>query len=188
MRNWTAGPRAGRSRSANRAASIAVVAALAGLTGCAGVIEDGKPGDTGPGVSFTSATVASVTPGGAPSPTAADGTDIAACADATCEINVSAPVTVPFRGPDGDAELSVTEVGTNKIAYRLRSGTAENPRTSTGRATGAGSGCTSVITRDGSSNSCGPVRGMPATQAGTVAMRLTGGPDGVALLVLRAGG
>src|SRR5690606_38701383 len=78
---------------------------------------------------------------GSPRPSAADGRDIAACADGDCEIAVSEPSTIPFRGPAGSATLRVTEVGPDEVEYTVTSGGGR----SKGGASGPGQGCVTVV-------------------------------------------
>ncbi|WP_454366547.1 hypothetical protein [Streptomyces ambofaciens] len=111
----------------------------------------------------------------------ADGSDIRACTDGSCEIAVTEPVTIRFRAPGdaGRATLSVTKVGPNEIEYEVKSG---NNRSS-GGASGPGQGCLTYLRERGSGNSCGtlaPVR--PSPQPGAVVIQATTGTNGTALL------
>ncbi len=118
-----------------------------------------------------------------PSVSAADGRDITACADGNCDIVVSEPVTIPFKGPRGPATLSVTEVGPNTIAYTVKSGNGQ----SKGSASGPGQGCITVLRSNGSGNSCGGLgaAGRPSPQPDAVVIQAAaGGEDGTAVLQL----
>ncbi|WDV54178.1 hypothetical protein PV963_29385 [Streptomyces coeruleorubidus] len=117
-----------------------------------------------------------------PSVSAADGRDITACADGNCEIAVSEPVEIPFKGPRGPATLSVTEVGSNAIAYTVKSGTGQ----SKGSASGPGQGCITVLRSNGSGNSCRGLgaAGRPSPQPGAVVIQAATGKDGTAVLQL----
>ncbi|MFH8495462.1 hypothetical protein [Streptomyces coeruleorubidus] len=114
-----------------------------------------------------------------PSVSAADGRDITACADGNCEIVVSEPVKIPFKGPRGPATLSVTEVGLNAIAYTVKSGNGR----STGSASGPGQGCITVLRSNGSGNSCGGLgaAGRPSPQPDAVVIQAAAGEDGTAV-------
>ncbi|GAP49779.1 hypothetical protein [Streptomyces azureus] len=122
------------------------------------------------------------TPEPKPSVSAADGRDITACADGTCEIAVSEPVKIPFRGPRGPATLSVTDVGPNNIAYTVKSGNGQ----SKGSASGPGQGCITVLRSNGSGNSCGGLgdAGRPSPQPDAVVIQAATGEDGTAILQL----
>ncbi|MEU5001272.1 hypothetical protein [Streptomyces sp. NPDC021622] len=144
------------------------VAALAALTviSCGGSGQDDRPSARGD----SSAT---------PSPSAADGRDIDACADGNCEVAVSDPVVVRFKGPAGRATLSVSEVGPNNVAYSVKSDRGQ----SKGGASGPGQGCVTVLRSNGSSNSCGGLGGArPSAQSGAVVIQAATGEDGTAIL------
>lgn len=120
-----------------------------------------------------------------PSVSAADGRDVGACADANCEIAVSEPVTFRFKGPSGQATLSVTEVGPNKVEYTVKSGNGQ----SKGGATGPGQGCITVIRSNGGGNSCGGLgdAARPSPQAHAVVIQAATGEDGTAILQFVSG-
>ncbi|MFE2446464.1 hypothetical protein ACWDHW_10830 [Streptomyces melanosporofaciens] len=163
---------------------LAVLTAVA-VTGCGGSDEtdgapprDGRPSASRSAPSSTSSS-GSGGPSAKPSVSAADGSDVAACADGDCEVAVSAPVTVRFKSPTGPATLSVTEVGPNKVEYTVKSGNGR----SQGGASGPGQGCVTVLRDHGSSNVCGrlgPAR--PAAQPDAVVIQMTAGADGTAIL------
>ncbi|MFF7792274.1 hypothetical protein [Streptomyces sp. NPDC007991] len=115
-----------------------------------------------------------------PPVSAADGRDITACADGNCEIAVSEPVRIPFKGPRGPATLSVTEVGPNSIAYTVKSGNGQ----SKGSASGPGQGCITVLRSNGSGNSCGGLgaAGRPSPQPDAVVIQAATGENGTAVL------
>ncbi|WP_399888121.1 hypothetical protein ACGH7X_24995 [Streptomyces sp. BBFR51] len=115
-----------------------------------------------------------------PAPSAADGRNTDACTDGNCEITVTKPVTIRFKGPDGTAAtLSVTEVGPDKIEYEVKSGNGQ----SKGGASGAGQGCITVLRPNGSGNSCGGLPGTrPSAQPNAVVIQATTGANGTALL------
>jgi hypothetical protein len=100
---------------------------------------------------------------------------------------VSEPVTIRFEGPDGPTKLSVTKVGKNKVGYQVTSGTAADNSKASGSASGAGSGCTNVLTKNGSSGSCGAAGQAPRKQSGAVVIHLVAGADGTAILRLVSG-
>lgn len=166
---------------------LAVLTAVA-VAGCGGSDgsddSDGKSsGDRSASESRTAGaspdTSADRTASATPSVTAADGDDIGACADGDCEVAVSEPVTIRFKGPRGTATLSVTEVGRNKVEYAVKSGSGR----SKGGAGGPGQGCITVLRSNGSGNSCGGVGDdPPSAQPDAVVIQLAGGPDGTALL------
>ncbi|WP_150112925.1 hypothetical protein [Streptomyces violaceusniger] len=173
-----------RARQQACGLGLAVLTAVA-VAGCGGSDEtDGAPSrDDQPSASRSAPP--SKSPSGAPSPSAkpsvsaADGRDVAACADGNCEIAVSAPVTVRFTSPAGPATLTVTEVGPNKVEYTVKSGNGR----SQGGASGPGQGCITVLRDHGSSNSCGRVGTMrPAAQPGAVVIQMAAGEDGTAIL------
>ncbi|WP_121708737.1 hypothetical protein, partial [Streptomyces sp. E5N91] len=112
---------------------------------------------------------------------AADGTDVGACTDGNCEIAVTEPVTIHFRGPaDGSrTTLSVTTVGPNEIEYEVKSGSNR----SKGGASGPGQGCLTYLREHGSGNSCGTLDSTrPSPRPDAVVIQATTGADGTALL------
>lgn len=115
-----------------------------------------------------------------PSVSAADGRDVRACADGNCEIAVTGPVTIRFKGPAGPATLSVTEVGPNKVEYTVKSGSGR----SQGGARGPGQGCITVLRSNGGGNSCGGLddTARPSPQPDAVVIQATTGEDGTAIL------
>ena len=117
-----------------------------------------------------------------PSVSAADGRDITSCADGNCEIAVSEPVKIPFKGPSGPATLSVTDVGPHTIAYTVKSGNGQ----SKGSASGPGQGCITVLRSNGSGNSCGDLAdaGRPSPQPDAVVIQAATGEAGTVVLQL----
>ncbi|MET9354333.1 hypothetical protein ABZY14_15290 [Streptomyces sp. NPDC006617] len=159
--------------------ALMALAALAALTttACGSTHEaDDEPPRT-PRDSPTTSRPASAPPSASP----ADGTDVSACADGNCEIAVTEPVTIHFRGPgdDGRATLSVTTVAPNEIEYEVKSG---NTR-SKGGASGPGQGCLTYLRDRGSGNSCGTLdSARPSPRPDAVVIQATTGTDGTALL------
>lgn len=164
-----------------------VLAALTALTvsGCGGPDEPDAAPQRGAGAAESRSADSSGSPSGGrtasaePSVPAADGDDVRACSDGNCEIAVSDPATVRFKGPDGPATLSVTEVGPNKVEYTVKSGSGR----SKGGAGGPGQGCMTVLRDNGSGNSCGGLGdARPSAQPGAVVIQVAAGEDGTALL------
>jgi hypothetical protein len=99
-----------------RIALPALTALILALTAC-----DGSGGNTEPATA-SSSTVASTTqpttttttvpaaPTGPTLPKAADGTDIAACYDGSCEVEVRAPLNIPMSPVTGIRKLSVDSI------------------------------------------------------------------------------
>ncbi|MFF2161918.1 hypothetical protein ACFVWP_14550 [Streptomyces sp. NPDC058175] len=115
-----------------------------------------------------------------PSVSAADGRDVRACADGNCEVAVTGPVTIRFKGPAGPATLSVTEVGPNKVEYTVKSGSGR----SQGGASGPGQGCITVLRSNGGGNSCSGLgdAARPSPQPDAVVIQATTGEDSTAIL------
>ncbi|WP_180990581.1 hypothetical protein [Streptomyces malaysiensis] len=187
------GTRRARARRAGSGLALTVLAAVA-VAGCGGSDkEDGAPSHSGPASASRSAQPSGGSSGDAPasalasakpSVSAADGRDAAACADGNCEIAVSEPVTVRFKGPAGPATLSVTEVGPNKVEYTVKSSGGR----SQGEASGPGQGCITVLRDHGSANSCGRLgKDRPAAQPNAVVIQMTAGEDGTAILHIVSG-
>ncbi|MFH9004118.1 hypothetical protein ACH4E5_12865 [Streptomyces afghaniensis] len=162
----------------------ALIVALTAVAGCGSDSDEpAKASPSAPGERPSKADPAKrPEPTPKPSVSAADGRDITACADGNCEIAVSEPVKIPFKGPRGPATLSVTEVGPNAIAYTVKSGNGQ----SKGSASGPGQGCITVLRSNGSGNSCGGVgtAGRPSPQPGAVVIQAATGEDGTAVLQL----
>lgn len=143
----------------------------------------GGPSGDAPASASTSAST-STSASAKPSVSAADGRDAGACADGNCEIAVSEPVTVRFKGPAGPATLSVTEVGPNKVEYTVKSSGGR----SRSEASGPGQGCITVLRDHGSANSCGRLgKDRPAAQPNAVVIQMTAGEDGTAILHIVSG-
>ncbi|MEV0116091.1 hypothetical protein AB0H77_23060 [Streptomyces sp. NPDC050844] len=163
------------------------MAAMAALTaiGCAGSGQDDGPSARGDASAESHParpsgnSSADHTASAKPSPSAADGRDIDACADSNCEIAVSDPVVVRFKSPAGKATVSVTEAGPNKVAYSVTYDSGQ----SKGGASGPGQGCITVLRSNGSSNSCGGLGdARPSAQPGAVVIQAAAGEDGTAIL------
>ncbi|GHC77989.1 hypothetical protein GCM10010349_59020 [Streptomyces flavofungini] len=160
-----------------------MLAALVPLTlaGCGGS-DDGDDPSSSPEGSSKSPAAQSSSPKPSPTPSvsAADGRDVGACADGNCEIAVSKKVTFRFKGPRGTATLSVTDVGPNKVEYKVKSGSGR----SKGGASGPGQGCITVLRTNGSGNSCGGLGDAtrPSPQPDAVVIQAATGADGTAIL------
>ncbi|MGK5697901.1 hypothetical protein ACSNOJ_34280 [Streptomyces sp. URMC 128] len=156
---------------------LAALIALTAAAGCGG--DSNEPAKASPRPSERPSEADSPE-GPKPSVSPADGRDITACADGNCEIAVSEPVKIPFKGPRGPATLSVTEVGLNTIAYTVKSGSGQ----SKGSASGPGQGCITVLRSNGSGNSCGGLgaAGRPSPQPDAVVIQASAGEDGTAVL------
>ncbi|MFC7895006.1 hypothetical protein [Streptomyces sp. NPDC057381] len=110
-----------------------------------------------------------------------------ACKDGDCQILVTEPVTIRFKGPTGVAvTLDVTEVGPNEVAYAVKSPQSQ----SQGSARGPGQGCITVLRANGSGNSCGGVsndHARPSPRADVVVIQAVAGEDGTAVLDIVSG-
>ncbi|MFB6556356.1 hypothetical protein [Streptomyces sp. NPDC056405] len=181
----------GKSR-AGTGLVLAALLALVTATGCDGSDEPaGTPsrGDQGakPGATHLPSppldSSADHTATTRPSVSAADGRDLGACADGDCQVLVSEPVTVRFRGPSGAAAtLHVTKVGPNEVAYTVKSGHGQ----SKGSARGPGQGCITVLRSNGSGNSCGGLGdgARPSARPDAVVIQAVTGEDGTAVLAI----
>ncbi|WP_086560844.1 hypothetical protein [Streptomyces africanus] len=160
---------------------LAALIALTAAAGCGSDSDEPAKASSPPG-ERPSKTDSPSRPKPKPSVSAADGRDITACADGNCEIAVSEPVKIPFKGPRGQATLSVTEVGPNAVAYTVKSGNGQ----SKGSASGPGQGCITVLRSNGSGNSCGGLggAGRPSPQPDAVVIQAATGEDGTAVLQL----
>ncbi|MEU0743313.1 hypothetical protein [Streptomyces sp. NPDC006134] len=171
-------------------AGSVVLLALLGLTaaGCGGSGES-SGGATPPPSRPDGRSTSGPPPAASPSPSgeAADGDDIGACGDGNCEVLVTEPVTVRFEGPDGPVKLSVTKVGRNEIGYTATSETGAGGGQVSGETSGAGHGCTAVLTSAGGTGFCGPVGAPPRERAGAVVIHLEPGGDGAAVLRIISG-
>lgn len=54
-------------------------------------------------------------------PTAADGTNLAACATGDCEIQVSGPVSIPVPAADGATTVAVTSIQPDTVTMSIAS-------------------------------------------------------------------
>ncbi|WJV50850.1 hypothetical protein [Streptomyces flavofungini] len=160
---------------------VLAVPALLTVVGCGdGDDTDEKPSSHGKTSTSPSAHPSSDEPSAESSESAADGSDVGACADGDCEIAVSEKVTFRFKGPRGQATLSVTEVGPDKVEYTVKSGSGR----AKGGASGPGQGCVTVLRSNGSGNSCGGLGdgARPSPQPGAVVIQAATGEDGTAIL------
>lgn len=113
-----------RTHDARRLAGFVTLSVLlAGLAGCTNEIA-GAPIGTGQIVDADPTVTGSAPPGsGGPTPTipdlpaAADGSDIAACFDGTCEVRLRAPVTIPIDPATGVTTLTLERVDDVDGAY-----------------------------------------------------------------------
>ncbi|WP_189105880.1 hypothetical protein [Streptomyces camponoticapitis] len=175
-------PRGQRAKRWGTGVALATLAALT-VAGCGGSDKtDGAGGaDTAPPPGQQTSKSPSARPSPAkPSVSAADGSDVGACKDGDCEIAVSEPVTFPFKGPGGEATLSVTEIGKNRVEYTVKSGNGR----SEGGATGPGQGCITVLRTTGSGNSCGGLgeAERPGKQPDAVVIQAATGENGTAIV------
>lgn len=115
---------------------------------------------------------------------AADGTNLDACADGNCEVELSGPVTIPLSGQGGGlVALEVDRLGDSGIEFTTS--------TSAGSA-GSGElaeGCTLTFYEGGGGSSCvsGGEPPRPERETGVLAMQLTAVSDGTVVLLLVAG-
>lgn len=130
----------------------------------------------------TSTTAASTT---STLPPAADGTDVAACADGNCEVEVSGPVDIPLTGhATGITTLSIVELTSEGFSFTTSSNGSER---------GSGDlrgGCILTFYRSGGGSSCTtPDQELPPPQpeAGALAIQLVGAADGTVVLRLVSG-
>ncbi|MFE2458372.1 hypothetical protein [Streptomyces sp. NPDC059402] len=169
------------SKSRRARAALTTLTALTALTTAACSSTDTQGTDEAPPTPRTRPTTAHHPTPEPPPPSAADGTDLNACADGDCEITVTKPVTLDFPAPGGSgrATLSVTEAGPNKIEYEVRSG----DNSSRGAATGPGQGCLTYLSEHGSGNSCCTLDNTrPSPRPDTVVIQATTSTDGTTLL------
>jgi hypothetical protein len=111
------------THDARRLASIVVLSLL--LAGCTNQVA-GSPIGTGQIVDSNPTPEAGPSSGGSATPQpppadpdfpqAKDGTDIAACFDGTCEVELRAPVTIPFDPATGMSSLTLNRVDPDKGA------------------------------------------------------------------------
>ena len=176
------GARGMRTRRSGLGMALGSVVALLAV-GCGGSDQSGEEssGEEREAASNSPKAPDSSSPGGTASakPSAADGRDVEACADSNCEIAVSEPSTVAFKGPAGPATLTVTEVGPNEVEYTVKSGNGR----SQGGASGSGQGCVTVVRSNGGGNSCGGVgTAEPSAQPDAVVIQVATGKDGTAII------
>jgi hypothetical protein len=114
-------------------------------------------------------------------PRAADGTNIAACADGNCEVELSGPVDIPLTGQGGGITLlSVTEVTADDFRFTTTSGPGQ---TGSG---GLGEGCISRLTSNSASSGCpGPDPNQPLpAEPGVLSLQPVSLTDGSAIVRL----
>lgn len=160
----------------NRTAAVVLLAVLA-VGGCSSTVEPGQPQaqsqTTAPAPTRTSSTPPpSLT---VPStskpvlPPAADGADVTACFDGTCEITVSGPLAIPLDGKVGLAKLDVTSVTEDEVAV------AANFPGGSGSSS-AGPGCTMTFSRNSGGSYCGQSAPFPVKKGLIVTIvTITGG-------------
>lgn len=120
-----------RRRRARVIGAVALLTAL-GLAGCAEAVNGGAvPAASAPGPTSAvpeptpapTGSPASTTP--APFPTAADGSDVAACRDGNCEIVVSGPVEIPLEREFGVDRLAITAIAADGVQCRAETSRAQ---------------------------------------------------------------
>lgn len=119
-----------------------------------------------------------VTSSSSAAPTAADGSDYAACADGTCEVRVRGPVDIPLTGQGGLHRISVDAVTADGLGFATDSG-------ATGTLT---PGCVLTLYENGSGSSCSsgaPQKPRPVD--GVLALQIADLRDGTAILRLVSG-
>ncbi|GAB3441860.1 hypothetical protein [Actinophytocola sediminis] len=114
-------------------------------------------------------------------PTAADGSDVSACADGDCEVLLEDSQTIPV--PDGT--LTITLVGDNRVEYEVSIAGGGSSGSTEGN-------CVSTFTLDGTgSGSVCAAGGGPALEPdpgpGELAMVVTGQDIGTPILLLAIG-
>ena len=147
------------------------------VAGCGATDNTARPGPrSGSGAGTGTSTSARPTrPQPAP-PTAADGTNVAACFHGTCQIAVSGPVRIPLDGRSGLTELAVVDVDSDQLHFRTAtagggSGTAD-----------LGPGCVLTFHPGGGGSACGG--GYPPPFGHGLAVRVLDITDGTAVLDL----
>lgn len=94
-----------RVRAGRGAPLVALTAGTLALTGCGGGGDATGPASrSGSPPSHTSA-----------APTAADGTDLTACADGRCEVRVAGPASIPLPHGMGVSSVRVRSVGPENV-------------------------------------------------------------------------
>lgn len=116
--------------------SLTVLAAVIALAGCgSGGDEAGGSADESPSAEATSAEASdSASPSEKPSPTeepvptddtpdqASDGTDLSACYDGSCEIEISEPTQIEFDPKYDMGAFLVTEIGEDYVSLSMMDG------------------------------------------------------------------
>lgn len=114
-------------------------------------------------------------------PKAADGTNVAACGDGNCVVEVHAPERIALTGEGDVTLLAIDRIGSDGVDFTV---------TSTDGGTSTGSiqhGCTLTFYSGGGGSSCGGGNGPPDRQTGVLAMQLVGQSGAKAVLRLVAG-
>jgi hypothetical protein len=154
-----------------------VLAALA-TAGCGSVPGTALPAATTTTHTTTTTTTTTTTE---PTPTAANGTDYAACADGTCEVAVSGPVDIPLGGPTGAGTFAVRAVRADGIDFELT-------LPHTGSSGSLGGFCTATFTAGGGGMACSNrPSGPPEPQPGVLAVQLVDATGGTVVLRLVTG-
>lgn len=116
-----------------RRTACAVLLAMA-LAGCGSPSAGVMPQSSEPIVTTSQVILLSPAPTTAAPPTAADGSNIGACFDGTCEISVSRPVTIPLDGRSGFDAVAIETIAPASMSFRVnfRDGTVGRSSTSPG--------------------------------------------------------
>lgn len=114
---------------------------------------------------------------------AADGTNLEACVDGNCEVELSGPATIPLGGQAGGLEaLDVDRLSDSGIEFTTTTAAGSS---STGELT---RGCTLTFYEGGGGSMCSSGEALrPERQTGILAMQLTAVTDGKVVLLLVAG-
>ena len=146
-----------------------MLAAALVVAGCAAPDASKAPNTTSPAKTTT------------PSPSAADGKNVAACADGNCEVLLTGPVDIDLGGHGDVATMSVTGIDSSGVHVSLKD---------TGGGTGTadlGTGCTLTFVDGGGGSSCGGRQDPPPAQTGVLAAQLVHLDKGSAVLRLVSG-
>lgn len=93
-----------------RFAVVIAAVLVTGLTGCS------VSGSPSPSPAASTPATTTTTSSTAPPPTAADGTNVAACFDGTCEIAISGPLAIPLDRRFRIARLTVDAINPDGLA------------------------------------------------------------------------
>jgi hypothetical protein len=117
-------------------------------------------------------------------PPAADGTDLTACTDGTCEVEMSDPVDIPLTDHPSDITmLSVVELTADGLDFTT---TSDDGATSSGA---IGEGCITTLSSGGGGSSCSADPDQeppppPSFEPGALTMQVVGAADGTVVLRL----